>query len=76
MGGEENPGLLPQALSMLFEKIHNLDGEDQSAYSIRGSYLEIYNENVHDLMVAPSLGKREILKVGVKLWLKYWHSNK
>ena len=48
MGDEESPGLMILAVDELFSI---LEEEDKTNYLIRVSYLEIYNEEIKDLLV-------------------------
>lgn len=48
MGSEDNKGLIPRLCDALFERI-NASGR-QSDYKVEVSYMEIYNEKVHDLL--------------------------
>lgn len=51
LGGEgESRGLLPRVLESLFEKL-DIAVDDGWSFSCKASYLEIYNENVHDLLM-------------------------
>ncbi len=54
MGSDEQPGLIPRICQSLFDKqeTHNgLDTKDASVtYKLEVSYLEIYSENVRDLL--------------------------
>ena len=52
-------GLMPRALNLILEKVEALGGE------VKLSFMEIYNENVYDLMdkAAAQTGKRRALRV-------------
>ncbi|KAF4585557.1 kinesin family member 1/13/14 [Ophiocordyceps camponoti-floridani] len=55
MGTPEEPGLIPRTCEDLFERIEAAHGESANvAYSVRVSYLEVYNEHVRDLLVPPA----------------------
>lgn len=51
MGSDSEPGFIPQAVQQIFDYIENA-GERQ--FLMRVSYMEIYNECVHDLLAAVS----------------------
>lgn len=51
-GDEEEPGIIPRALKDVFGYIKKTEDRE---YLLRCSYLEIYNENIHDLLAPPSL---------------------
>ncbi|GAA6044376.1 hypothetical protein JCM8097_004902 [Rhodosporidiobolus ruineniae] len=51
MGSPEEPGIIPLAIDELFSCIHKQN--DHRTYSLRVSFLEIYNEHLVDLL-APS----------------------
>ncbi|KFM64006.1 Kinesin-like protein KIF13A, partial [Stegodyphus mimosarum] len=59
MGSEDNKGLIPRLCDALFERI-NASGR-QSDYKVEVSYMEIYNEKVHDLL--DPKGCKQTLKV-------------
>ena len=47
-GSNEHPGIVPQAINEVFDYINN--SQDAREYLIRVSYLEIYNEQINDLL--------------------------
>lgn len=47
-GSNEHPGIVPQAINEVFDYINN--SQDAREYLIRVSYLEIYNEQIIDLL--------------------------
>ncbi|KAL3888342.1 hypothetical protein ACJMK2_000712 [Sinanodonta woodiana] len=49
MGTMEEKGIIPRLCDSLFEKIAVNQDEDNS-YKVEVSYMEIYNEKVHDLL--------------------------
>ncbi|KAJ7784550.1 P-loop containing nucleoside triphosphate hydrolase protein [Mycena metata] len=51
-GSDEQPGIIPRAIREIFAFIRATPSRE---YLLRCSYLEIYNETIHDLL-APSLG--------------------
>ena len=48
LGTELNPGIMPLTLKELFNKVKSLQSERQ--YKLKFWYLEIYNENIRDLL--------------------------
>jgi centromeric protein E len=51
LGNEEDPGIIPLALKDLFSKISSHEGSESGViYSVKASYLEIYNEIIYDLL--------------------------
>lgn len=51
-GSEEEPGIIPRAMRDVFGFIRQNSSRE---YLLRCSYLEIYNENIHDLLAPPSM---------------------
>lgn len=49
MGSEDNKGIIPRLCDALFEKIKSIQSDDLS-FKVEVSYMEIYNEKVHDLL--------------------------
>ena len=49
LGSPNSPGILPCSLRDVFRFIENNDNENIS-YNVYCSYIEIYNENIHDLL--------------------------
>lgn len=49
LGTEENPGLIVHTLEELFRKINQ--SSDEKEFNIKLWYLEIYNENLRDLLI-------------------------
>jgi kinesin family protein 18/19 len=47
LGNEENPGIMPLTLKELFNKINYYSNRE---YTVKLWYLEIYNENIRDLL--------------------------
>ena len=58
LGDEEQPGIMPLTFGELFKKIKNYSDRE---YLIKLCYLEIYNENIKDLLInnSPNLELRE-----------------
>ena len=48
LGNEENPGIMSLTLNELFNKINSYPERE---YIVKLWYLEIYNENIRDLLV-------------------------
>ncbi|XP_027197078.2 kinesin-like protein KIF13A isoform X2 [Dermatophagoides pteronyssinus] len=62
MGSATEKGLIPRLCDSIFERIQNLTKEDpNSNFKLEVSYMEIYNEKVHDLL--DPVGSRHSLKV-------------
>lgn len=61
-GTRKDPGLLPRAFEKLFELC-----EEKSDLVVKVSYLQIYNEEVHDLQVLNGTTKRALDKAKIKL---------
>jgi len=56
LGNEENPGIIPSALRRIFNRLNkaNEDEENNSfRWRVEVSYIEIYNQQVHDLLKKP-----------------------
>jgi kinesin family protein 13 len=49
MGTMEEKGIIPRLCDALFDRIARLENETTS-FKVEVSYLEIYNEKVHDLL--------------------------
>ncbi|KAJ8073923.1 Kinesin-like protein kip2 [Marasmius tenuissimus] len=52
-GDENEPGIIPRAMRDVFGFIKRTPGRE---YLLRCSYLEIYNETIHDLLAPPGSG--------------------
>ena len=51
LGSPNNPGILPCALRDIFLKINKITKENKNInFKVYCSYIEIYNENIHDLL--------------------------
>ncbi|OCH88478.1 kinesin-domain-containing protein [Obba rivulosa] len=50
-GDEDQPGIIPRAMKDIFSYIRRTPARE---YLLRCSYLEIYNETIHDLLAPPS----------------------
>lgn len=49
-GTKSNPGLIPRAIDDLFAKIKSLSARKKRTFTVRVSYMEIYNETIKDLL--------------------------
>ena len=47
LGNPDKPGILPCALRDIFNQI---DKDNENSYNVYCSYIEIYNENINDLL--------------------------
>ncbi|GAB9474711.1 Kinesin-like protein [Globisporangium polare] len=62
-GTEEKPGMLPRALKYVIKELtRRKENEASPVAQVTASYLEIYNENVYDLLAAP-IRKRRALRL-------------
>ncbi|KAG6603070.1 kinesin-like protein [Phytophthora cinnamomi] len=62
-GTAEAPGVLPQALQYVMDELPRRKDEDARPVTrVTATYLEIYNENVYDLL-SPAVRKRRALRV-------------
>ena len=50
MGSPNNKGLIPRLCDGIFEKIDQLNKDPNTSFKVEVSYMEIYNEKVHDLL--------------------------
>lgn len=50
MGTADQKGIIPQLCDALFERITSEISSDEQSYAVEVSYMEIYNEKVHDLL--------------------------
>ena len=60
MGDTRDPGITPRVTTELFEQLSSLEGK--ATYEVRVSYLQIYREQLHDLLVTGEAAK-------VRSWL-------
>lgn len=56
MGTVEQKGITPLLCDALFERITSEIASDEQSYAVEVSYMEIYNEKVHDLLVPARYG--------------------
>ena len=58
LGNDENPGIMPLTFGELFKQVKKYSNRE---YLIKLCYLEIYNENIKDLLInnSPNLELRE-----------------
>ena len=61
-GSPSNPGIIPLAVSDLFAQIRSTPDRE---FLLRASYIELYNENIIDLL-SPQVGKELSLSEGKK----------
>ena len=55
LGNPKNPGILPCVLKDIFDNLNKLKNENLNInYKVYCSYIEIYNENIHDLLTDAS----------------------
>ena len=47
LGNDNNPGIMPLTLKELFNKVNSFNDRE---YKLKFWYLEIYNENIRDLL--------------------------
>mmetsp|Transcript_26367 Transcript_26367/g.51946 ORF Transcript_26367/g.51946 Transcript_26367/m.51946 type:complete len:846 (-) Transcript_26367:262-2799(-) len=57
-------GVIPRTMEQVFSAIADLESNDWR-YSLRAAYLEIYNDEVRDLLYTGSEGARAKLKMGI-----------
>eukprot|EP00949_MAST-11_sp_MAST-11-sp1_P000750 g750.t1 len=50
-GNSDNPGILPRAMESIFERLKTTPGGEEASVFV--SYLEIYNNKIHDLLAPP-----------------------
>lgn len=59
-GSPSNPGIIPLSVQAIFDQIRSpLTSDASRTYAVKVSYLEIYNEHLHDLL-APSTPSEDI----------------
>ncbi|KAL7341687.1 kinesin motor domain-containing protein [Rhodotorula toruloides] len=64
LGSPSEPGIIPLAIDELFSHIHSQ--HSRRSYSLRVSFLEIYNEQLRDLLASSTNGKGpEIVENGM-----------
>ncbi|THH28271.1 hypothetical protein EUX98_g5913 [Antrodiella citrinella] len=59
-GDEDQPGIIPRAMKDIFSYIRRTPTRE---YLLRCSYLEIYNENIHDLLAPPSTSAAQPVQI-------------
>lgn len=57
MGTGSDPGIIPRLAQDLFQQERNATGDDAFTLAVEVTYLEIYNENVKDLLNAKGMDK-------------------
>ncbi|KAF5386439.1 hypothetical protein D9757_005841 [Collybiopsis confluens] len=60
-GSESEPGIIPRAMRQVFSHIRRTETRE---YLLRCSYLEIYNEQIHDLLAPPGAPNKVELQGG------------
>ncbi|KAI0032797.1 P-loop containing nucleoside triphosphate hydrolase protein [Vararia minispora EC-137] len=68
-GDEDQPGIIPRALKDVFAHIRRTPTRE---YLLRVSYLEIYNETIHDLLAPPATRLSQPVQIqgsGSQIWL-------
>ncbi|CDO57120.1 hypothetical protein DV113_003753 [Geotrichum candidum] len=58
-GSRENPGIIPLSVHAIFDLLQTPLVDPSRSYTVKVSYLEIYNEHLHDLL-APQTPSDEI----------------
>eukprot|EP00939_MAST-03C_sp_MAST-3C-sp1_P001214 g1214.t1 len=59
-GSKQMAGIVPRATRAIFEKIVSNDCEDVEEFSVKVSYIEIYNEHVNDLLATEEDGGKNL----------------
>lgn len=49
-GSSDNPGIIPLSVNAIFNLIQSPNVDPSRSYTVKVSYLEIYNEHLHDLL--------------------------
>lgn len=49
-GSSDNPGIIPLSVHAIFDLIQSPHVDPSRSYTVKVSYLEIYNEHLHDLL--------------------------
>uniref|UniRef100_A0A4W3I835 Kinesin motor domain-containing protein n=1 Tax=Callorhinchus milii TaxID=7868 RepID=A0A4W3I835_CALMI len=70
MGSKLSPGIIPLTVHKLFKVI---EGVPNREFLLRVSYMEIYNENVTDLLVKQK-GKPLEIREDIQVSIHYLHS--
>ncbi|KAH9065246.1 kinesin-domain-containing protein [Lactarius vividus] len=65
-GDDDQPGIIPRAMKDVFACIRRTPARE---YLLRCSYLEIYNETVHDLLAPSSAPPVQLQGSGANVWL-------
>ena len=63
-GNEQNPGIITRAVHDIFDKVRE---SKFSEYLIRGSYIELYNEDIRDLLAGGKDGESEPGAIDLRL---------
>eukprot|EP01080_Neovahlkampfia_damariscottae_P000945 gene945-9852_t len=51
LGSPTNPGIIPKTLSVAFSMLKTLNETEELKYHLEVTYVEVYNDNVYDLLV-------------------------
>ncbi|KAH9980095.1 P-loop containing nucleoside triphosphate hydrolase protein [Lactifluus volemus] len=65
-GDDDQPGIIPRAMKDVFAFIRRTPARE---YLLRCSYLEIYNETIHDLLAPSSAPAVQLQGSGANVWL-------
>ncbi len=65
-GDDDQPGIIPRAMKDVFAFIRRTPARE---YLLRCSYLEIYNETIHDLLAPSSAPPVQLQGSGANVWL-------
>ena len=66
IGSPTSPGILPQSLKFLYDKVdNNVDGEGE--FSVYCNFVEIYNEEVFDLLANSTDNKNKFFKKKINI---------
>ncbi|KAH9002781.1 kinesin-domain-containing protein [Lactarius hatsudake] len=65
-GDDDQPGIIPRAMKDVFACIRRTPARE---YLLRCSYLEIYNETIHDLLAPSSAPPVQLQGSGANVWL-------
>lgn len=63
-GNEQNPGIITRAVHDIFDKVRE---SKFSEYLIRGSYIELYNEDIRDLLAGGKDGESDPGAIDLRL---------
>ena len=73
-GSKESPGIIPQSLEFIFKRYNELKRKEGVKGGLKVevllSYVEIYNENINDLLLHGNSGLRLRVKSDKTLWIE------